>query len=69
MSAAIFDMTRLISRDEAAAILGIRPHTLACWASNGRYGLSYVRIGRRAMYRRQDIEAFITANLVIQEAA
>lgn len=69
MSAYIVDTTRLISREEAAAILGIRPHTLACWASSGRYGLSYVRIGRRAMYRRQDIEAFISSNLVIQEAA
>lgn len=60
---------RLVSREEAAAILGIRPATLACWASNGRYGLPFVRIGRRVMYRRSDIEAFIEANLFVREAA
>lgn len=61
--------TSLVSRSEAAAILGIRPHTLACWASNGRYNLPYVRVGSRVMYRRSDIEAFIEANLIEREAA
>lgn len=59
----------LVCREEAAAILGIRPNTLACWASNGRYNLPYVRVGSRVMYRRSDIEAFIEANLIEREAA
>lgn len=59
----------LISREKAAAALGVRPQTLACWASSGRYHLPFVKIGRRAMYRLSDIEAFIEANVVQQEAA
>lgn len=62
-------VTLLVTRAEAAEILGVSPQTLACWASNGRYGLPFVRIGRRVMYRRSDIEAFIEANLFVREAA
>lgn len=69
MSNNVIAIPRLISRDDAAAILGIRPHTLACWACNGRYRLPFVRVGRRVMYRREDIEQFISSNLVGQEAA
>ncbi|TVO60557.1 helix-turn-helix domain-containing protein [Denitromonas ohlonensis] len=69
MSAQIIQLPQLISRDDAAAALGIRPQTLACWACNGRYDLPFVKIGRRVMYRLSDIEAFIEANLIRQEAA
>ncbi len=69
MAAAISFTTSLVSREQAAAILGIRPNTLACWASNGRYNLPFVRVGSRVMYRRSDIEAFIEANLIVREAA
>ncbi|MBD5801789.1 Helix-turn-helix domain protein [Azoarcus sp. Aa7] len=69
MSSKIIELPRLLNRDEAAAALGVRPQTLACWASNGRYALPFVKIGRRVMYRLSDIQAFIEANLVQQEAA
>lgn len=59
----------LLTRNEAAKLLNIRPQTLATWACNGRYGLPFVKIGRRVMYRLADIEKFITANLNVQEAA
>ena len=59
----------LINRGNAAAFLKIRPQTLACWASTGRYHLPFVRIGRRVMYRLADLNAFIESNLVVQEAA
>lgn len=62
-------VTPLVTRSEAAEILGVSPQTLACWACNGRYGLPFVRIGRRVMYRKIDIEAFIQGNLIVQEAA
>lgn len=69
MPARVIELPQLVSREDAAASLGVRPQTLACWASNGRYHLPYVKIGRRVMYRLSDIEAFIEANLVHQEAA
>lgn len=54
----------LRSREEAARFLGVAPQTLSCWASSGRYPLPYVKIGRRAMYRQSDLDAFIERNVV-----
>jgi excisionase family DNA binding protein len=59
----------LIDRETAATYLGIRKQTLACWASNGRYHLPFVKVGRRVMYRLEDIERFIADNLITQGAA
>lgn len=56
--------TQLLSRLAAAEALNIRPQTLAAWATNGRYCLPFVKIGRRVMYRKHDLEQFILNNLV-----
>lgn len=55
---------RLLSRSEAAQLLGVTPHTLAVWASSGRYQLPYVKVGRAAKYNLADLQAFIAANTV-----
>lgn len=49
----------LLSRQDAAAYLGLSPRTLAIWASTGRYGLEVVKIGRLAKYRRSSLDRFI----------
>lgn len=52
---------RLISRPEAAAILALRPNTLAVWATLRIYDveLPVVRIGRRTVrYFERDVIAF-----------
>lgn len=54
----------LLSREETASHLGIRPQTLATWACNKRYALSYIKVGRRVMYRLTDIEAFLEERTV-----
>jgi excisionase family DNA binding protein len=53
----------LLTRDAAAERLGIKPSTLAVWATTQRYDLPYVKIGRSVRYRFSDIEAFIAANV------
>ncbi|WP_115616151.1 helix-turn-helix domain-containing protein [Chromobacterium vaccinii] len=55
---------RLLSRPEAATWLGLSPYTLNEWASTGRYGLRYYRIGRKCMYRLSDLQAFIASRAV-----
>lgn len=54
----------LLSRPEAAEWLGLSPYTLNEWASTGRYGLRYYRIGRKCMYRISDLQAFVAARAV-----
>lgn len=53
---------RLLSRDEAAQFLGVSKGTLEVWASTKRYDLPFIKIGRLAKYRMQDLLEFIENN-------
>jgi excisionase family DNA binding protein len=53
-------MPRLMSRHEAAEYLGVKPQTLAIWATTKRYNLPYIKVGRLAKYRQEDLDEFIT---------
>lgn len=53
----------LLSRPQAAALLGVQPDTLAAWASNQRVNIPVVKVGRRSMYRIADLEKFCTDHL------
>ena len=59
----------LLTREQAAAYLGVSPRTLAVWKSTGRYNLPCVRIGRLAKYRKADLDAFIARSVVGTQAA
>jgi excisionase family DNA binding protein len=54
----------LLNRDEAANYLNQKTNTLAVWACNKRYDLPYIKIGRRVLYKKSDLDAFIAANRV-----
>jgi excisionase family DNA binding protein len=49
----------LVSREEAAAYLGVSPKTLATWASTKRYPLPVVKVGRSVKYRVSALDTFI----------
>ena len=53
------DPLALVPSDVVARQLGVKPQTLRMWRHAGR-GPRYVRIGNRAVYRRADIDAWIT---------
>ena len=48
--------------DEGAAFLGVSPHTLRFYVKTGR--VTYYRIGRRIIFRREDLEEFLSKNRV-----
>lgn len=52
----------LLTRKEAARYLNVAAQTLAQWACTGRVSLPFYKIGRKAMYKKCDLEAFIIAN-------
>lgn len=56
--------TALLTRDQAADYLGIRPCTLASWACTRRYDLPFVKVGRSVRYRRSDLDAFLRQRTV-----
>ena len=51
---------------EAAAILGVHPRTLANWRSQRR-GPKYIAVGRRRVYRVEDILNYMSAHAVDPE--
>ena len=57
-------LPKLLTRTEAAEVLGVRPETLAVWHCTGRYKLPVVKVGRSCRYRLADLEAWLAARTV-----
>ena len=57
---------RLLTTNEAAQILGIKPQTLAYWRCVKRYDLPYVKVGKNCRYKRSDIDKFIESRRVVK---
>ena len=53
----------LLSTRDAAAYLALSPRTLEKWRTRG-VGPAYSRIGRRVVYRRDDLDKFVAAGVV-----
>jgi excisionase family DNA binding protein len=64
MSTITAPQARLLTRSEAAAYLGVKPQTLAVWATTGRYKLPFVKVGRTVKYRVTDLDAFLEGRTV-----
>ena len=60
--------SRLLTPRQTAEFLGLTEGTLATWRCVQRYRLPYIKVGRRVMYRRDDIEKFISSRCVDQVA-
>lgn len=54
----------LLTRKEAAEYIGVEPKTLDVWACTKRYNLKFIKVGRLAKYRIQDLDDFLTRRTV-----
>lgn len=55
----------LLDAKTVAQILGLKNHkTLEQWRCHDRYALRYVRVGRKILYRPQDVQEFIDSRVV-----
>lgn len=54
----------LLTEAEAAALLTLKPQTLANWRSTKRQSLPYVQLGGAIRYRKSDITQFIEERIV-----
>lgn len=50
---------QLLTRTQAAKILGLKPTTLAKWHAQGTHGLPFVKCGGSIRYRQSDLEQWI----------
>jgi excisionase family DNA binding protein len=56
--------SRLLTREQAAELLGLKPQTLALWAMRGLH-LPVVKVGARAVrYRLSDLERYLQEQTV-----
>lgn len=54
------DPNQMLSTQDAAALLGLQPCTLAAWREDGSQpGLAFFKLGRAVRYRYADLLAFI----------
>jgi excisionase family DNA binding protein len=53
--------SNLLTTEEAAAYLGIKPRSLEVWRCVGRYGIPFIKVGRLVKYRKADLDAFLAA--------
>lgn len=58
----VLSMPQLIDFREGAKELKVSIHTLRGWAHKRR--IPYVRLGRRVLLKREDLEAFIDKNVM-----
>ncbi len=54
--------TELLTPNQAAEYLGVKAQTLAVWRSTGRYGLRFIKVGKRVQYSLADLDSFLDAN-------
>jgi helix-turn-helix protein len=59
---------RLLTEREAARLLCISPKTLTTWRSLGRYGLAFIKVGRRVRYESTALRDFIARRRVVRTA-
>jgi excisionase family DNA binding protein len=59
----------LLTREEAATYLGVRPQTLAMWHANGRYSLRCVKVGRLVRYRKADLDQWLASRTAVSSGA
>ena len=58
----------LLTEQQAAERLGVKPTTLQVWRSTRRYPLAFVKVGRNVRYRSSALERFLTERTVGVEA-
>ncbi|MGI6417836.1 MAG: helix-turn-helix domain-containing protein [Thermoguttaceae bacterium] len=60
MTATVSSEDFLPTRD-AAPYCGLRPQTLCAWRSAGRGGPAYLKLGRKVVYRKSDLDAWLAS--------
>ena len=43
----------------AAAYMGLKPQTLSAWRCSGRYCLPFLKVGRKVLYKKTDVDTWM----------
>jgi hypothetical protein len=64
MSTVALPSPSLLTPEQAAGFLGVTAGTLNVWRATKRYALPYCKIGRKVMYRAEDLARFAESRTV-----
>ena len=53
------NFSKRLTRNEAAAHLGVNPQTLANWAHTGKVKIPFHKVGRKVIYFKSDLDAYL----------
>ena len=56
-------MTTYITPQQLADQLHTSTQTLAQWRATGRYRLPYIKVGRKVLYRPQDVDKWLESRV------
>jgi excisionase family DNA binding protein len=56
-------LQKLLTPQDVSEVLGVTTKTLDVWRCTKRYKLRFIKVGRRVMYRAQDVQEFIENRL------
>ena len=62
MSTAI--LSELLSRQEAADYIRVRPQTLAVWKTTNRHKIPVVKVGSKVFYRKSDLDKWLESRTI-----
>jgi hypothetical protein len=57
-------LQKMLSEEEVAQILGVKPNTLKDWRCRGSKSLKYVKSGKLVRYKERDLAQFIEKQTV-----
>ena len=60
----VLQSSPLLTRKQAAEYLGVEITTLHNWACTKRYNLKFIKVGRLAKYRTEDLDEFLARRTV-----
>lgn len=52
-------ISKMLTTEQAAEYLGLKPSTLTNWRSTGRYPIPFVKVGGNTRYRKADLDKFL----------
>lgn len=60
---------KLLTSDEVAALLRVKPDTLRIWRYLGDRGPAFVKVGSAVRYRQSDVDAWLRSRTVDTSAS
>ncbi|MEH0864192.1 helix-turn-helix domain-containing protein [Phytobacter diazotrophicus] len=60
--------SKKLTRSEAADHLGVNPQTLANWAHTGKVKIPFHKVGRKVIYVKADLDAYLDSTRRTQTA-